>query len=45
VRTVRDDSVTYDLHIGVRAIAPGQSGAVYGDGDQLLGGGVIASAA
>jgi tRNA-specific 2-thiouridylase len=43
VRAVRDDSVTFDLHLGVRAIAPGQSGAVYGEGDQLLGGGVIAS--
>jgi tRNA-specific 2-thiouridylase len=44
VRSVRDDSVTFDLHIGVRAIAPGQSGAMYDEHERLLGGGVIASA-
>lgn len=46
VRTVRDGTVTIDLHIPVRAIAPGQSGAVYDEADdRLLGGGVIARAA
>lgn len=45
VRSVRDDSVTFDLDIAVRAIAPGQSGACYGEDERLLGGGVIASAA
>lgn len=40
-----DDSVTFDLEIPVRAITPGQSGALYGDDDRLLGGGVIAEAA
>ena len=45
VRTVRDDSVTFDLDIPVRAIAPGQSGAFYDSNERLLGGGVIESAA
>jgi tRNA-specific 2-thiouridylase len=45
VRECRDDSVTLDLHIGVRAIAPGQSGALYDADQRLLGGGVIASSA
>jgi tRNA-specific 2-thiouridylase len=44
VRLVNGDSVTFDLEQPVRAIAPGQSGACYGDDDRLLGGGVIASA-
>lgn len=44
VRGMRDDSVTFDLDIPVRAIAPGQSGALYDDAERLLGGGVIASA-
>lgn len=44
VRRVRDDSVTFDLHLPVRAIAPGQSGACYDRAERLLGGGVIASA-
>ena len=45
VRAVRDDSVTFDLDIPVRAIAPGQSGAFYDGNERLLGGGVIESAA
>ncbi len=44
VREASDTRVTFDLDIPVRAIAPGQSGACYGDDDRLLGGGVIATA-
>lgn len=40
VRHVGDASVTLDLEIPVRAIAPGQSGVCY-DGERVLGGGVI----
>ncbi|MCB9505226.1 MAG: tRNA 2-thiouridine(34) synthase MnmA [Gemmatimonadales bacterium] len=42
VRAVRDGTVTLDLHVPVRAIAPGQSGVCYGPDEQVLGGGVIA---
>ncbi len=46
VREAGDRSVTFDLDIPVRAIAPGQSGACYDlDDDRLLGGGVIREAA
>ncbi|HSC58346.1 MAG TPA: tRNA 2-thiouridine(34) synthase MnmA [Gemmatimonadales bacterium] len=37
-----DDSITLALATPVRAITPGQSGVLYGAGQQLLGGGVIA---
>lgn len=36
-----DDSITLALATPVRAITPGQSGVMYGDGGRLLGGGVI----
>lgn len=36
-------TLTLSLDQPVRAIAPGQSGALYGDDGRLLGGGVIAS--
>jgi len=36
------DRLTLALDVPVRAITPGQSGALYGSGDRLLGGGVIA---
>ncbi len=46
VRHAGDRTVTFDLDIPVRAIAPGQSGAIYhSDDDRLLGGGVIREAA
>lgn len=45
VRHAGDGTVTLDLEIAVRAIAPGQSGAVYDATDRLLGGGVIGRAA
>jgi tRNA-specific 2-thiouridylase len=46
VRRTGDRSVTFDLDIPVRAIAPGQSGAFYDEADdRLLGGGVIREAA
>ena len=45
VREADDGRVVLDLDAGVRAIAPGQSGVVYGFDDRVLGGGVIASAA
>jgi len=45
VRQVRGDAVTFDLHVPIRAIAPGQSGVCYGPNGLVLGGGVIASAA
>jgi tRNA-uridine 2-sulfurtransferase len=35
------DGLTMALDAPVRAITPGQSGALYGSGDRLLGGGVI----
>ncbi len=37
-----DDSIDLALTVPVRAIAPGQSGVLYGASDRLLGGGVIA---
>lgn len=37
-----DDSLTLALETSVRAITPGQSGALYGGEGRLLGGGVIA---
>jgi tRNA-specific 2-thiouridylase len=37
-----DGVVDLALAAPVRAITPGQSGVLYGPGDQLLGGGVIA---
>jgi tRNA-specific 2-thiouridylase len=43
VRSMSGDRVVLDLEEPVRAIAPGQSGALYGFDDQLLGGGVIGS--
>jgi tRNA-specific 2-thiouridylase len=36
-----DDTLTLALEAPVRAITPGQSGVLYGDGGLLLGGGVI----
>ena len=46
VRASGDGTVTFNLEIPVRAIAPGQSGAIYDDADdRLLGGGVIGGAA
>lgn len=36
-----DDSLTLALETPVRAITPGQSGVLYGEGGMLLGGGVI----
>lgn len=46
VRHAGDGTVTFDLEIPVRAIAPGQSGAIYDlADDRLLGGGVIREAA
>jgi tRNA-specific 2-thiouridylase len=36
-----DDSLTLALATPVRAITPGQSGVLYGEGGRLLGGGVI----
>jgi tRNA-specific 2-thiouridylase len=38
------DRVDLALALPARAISPGQSGVLYGPGDQLLGGGVIARA-
>ncbi len=38
----RADRLSLALAAPVRAITPGQSGALYGSGDRLLGGGVIA---
>jgi tRNA-specific 2-thiouridylase len=38
----RADRLSLALGVPVRAITPGQSGALYGFGDRLLGGGVIA---
>lgn len=37
-----DDSIDLALATPVRAITPGQSGVLYGDREQVLGGGVIA---
>ena len=37
-----DDAIDLALATPVRAITPGQSGVLYGDGEQVLGGGVIA---
>ena len=37
-----DGAIDLALAIPVRAITPGQSGVLYGAGDQVLGGGVIA---
>lgn len=46
VRAVTADTVSLDLEVPVRAIAPGQSGVCYAlDDRQLLGGGVIREAA
>lgn len=42
VSTVAGPVVTLALSEAARAIAPGQSGVVYGPGGQVLGGGVIA---
>lgn len=41
VRGVGHDTVTFQLHEPVRAIAPGQSGVCYGPEGVVLGGGVI----
>ena len=41
VRSVDVDSVVLDLEIPARAITPGQSGVLYSDQNQVLGGGVI----
>jgi tRNA-specific 2-thiouridylase len=41
VRTITDRRCVLDLETPVRAIAPGQSGAIYSFEEQLLGGGVI----
>jgi tRNA U34 2-thiouridine synthase MnmA/TrmU len=35
------DAIELALEMPVRAIAPGQSGVLYGDGGLVLGGGVI----
>ncbi len=37
----RDDSLTLALASSVRAITPGQSGVLYGNGGRVLGGGII----
>ena len=37
-----DDAIDLALATPVRAITPGQSGVLYGEGEQVLGGGVIA---
>jgi tRNA-specific 2-thiouridylase len=37
----RDDSLTLALASPVRAITPGQSGVLYGNGGRVLGGGII----
>jgi len=42
VRERADDELILDLARPVRAITPGQSGAVYDADGRLLGGGVIA---
>ena len=42
VVAAEDDSIDLALAAPVRAITPGQSGVLYGAGDQVLGGGVIA---
>jgi tRNA-specific 2-thiouridylase len=36
-----DDRVGLALETPVRAITPGQSGVLYGEGERVLGGGVI----
>jgi tRNA U34 2-thiouridine synthase MnmA/TrmU len=36
-----DDGIRLALATPVRAITPGQSGVLYGDQDEVLGGGVI----
>ncbi len=41
VRSAAADSVVLDLEIPARAITPGQSGVLYSDHNQVLGGGVI----
>lgn len=41
VVSVSDGSIELVLESAVRAITPGQSGVLYGDGDRVLGGGVI----
>lgn len=41
VRSVDGARCTFDLDEPVRAVTPGQSGALYGFDEQLLGGGVI----
>ena len=42
VTAITGDAVELALERPVRAIAPGQSGVLYGAGDRVLGGGVIA---
>jgi tRNA-uridine 2-sulfurtransferase len=42
VLSAEGETVTLGLETPVRAIAPGQSGVVYGHDGQVLGGGVIA---
>jgi tRNA-specific 2-thiouridylase len=43
VRAVGNGRCSLDLEVPVRAIAPGQSGVIYSEEGQVLGGGVIAS--
>jgi tRNA-specific 2-thiouridylase len=43
VRSASGDTLTLDLEVPVRAIAPGQSGVLYDADQRVLGGGVIAS--
>jgi tRNA-specific 2-thiouridylase len=43
VLDVDQDSVTLALAAPARAVAPGQSGVLYGDDERVLGGGVIAA--
>jgi tRNA U34 2-thiouridine synthase MnmA/TrmU len=41
VRRADSARLELELHTAARAITKGQSGVLYGDDDQLLGGGVI----
>ena len=41
IRSIESEIVTLDLEVPARAITPGQSGVLYTEAGQVLGGGVI----